>query len=188
MSEEIGIIIDEMNEGMKKTIDSLSKNLQSIRTGLAHPALLDHVMVDYYGAPTPISQVAAISIPEGRVILIKPWEKTMSKEIEKAIMTSDIGINPINEGDQIRLVIPQPTEESRRELVKKVKKITEDSKVSLRNARRTAIENLKKAKDEYKISEDLIKDAEQDVQARLKKQEAHIDDIFSAKEKEIMTV
>jgi len=188
MSEEIVLIIDEMNEAMKGTIDSLSKNLQAIRTGLAHPALLDHVMVDYYGTATPISQVAAISIPEGRVILVKPWEKAISKEIEKAIMQSDIGINPINEGDQIRLVIPQPTEESRKDLVKKIKKITEDSKVSLRNARRAGMDNLKKAKDEYKISEDLIKDAEKDVQAALKQEELHIDSIFSAKEKEIMTV
>ena len=188
MSEEIQLIVEEMNESMNSTIESLAKNLQSIRTGLAHPALLDHVMVDYYGSMTPISQVAAISVPEGRVLLVKPWEKPMAKEIERALMQSDIGINPINEGDQIRLVIPQPTEESRKELAKKVKKITEESKVSLRNVRRTAMDSLKKAKDEYKISEDLIKDAEGTIQTEVKKQELHIDQIFSDKEKEIMTV
>lgn len=188
MVEEIDMIIEELKEGMDSTISSLSKSLQAIRTGMANSALLDHVMVDYYGSMTPVSQVAAISVPEGRVLLIKPWEKAMSKEIEKALMTSDIGINPINEGEQIRLVIPQPTEESRRELVKKIKKLTEESKISLRNVRRNTMESLKKAKDEYKISEDIIKDSEADVQALLKSQETHIDSIFSDKEKEIMTV
>ncbi len=188
MVEEISIIIEEMKDGMQNTINSLAKNLQAIRTGTANSALLDHVMVDYYGSKTPVSQVAAISVPEARVILIKPWERAMAKEIEKALMQSDIGINPVNEGEQIRLVIPQPTEESRKELAKKVKKMTEESKVSLRNVRRTTIDSLKKAKDEHKISEDLIKDAESNVQALLKEQELHIDRIFADKEKEIMTV
>ncbi len=188
MTEEIEMIIDELKEGMDSTISSLSKSLQSIRTGVAHASLLDHVKVDYYGSLTPISQIAAISVPEARVILIKPWEKPMVKEVEKAIMTSDIGINPMNEGEQIRLVIPQPTVESRRELAKKVKKLCEDSKVSLRNVRRNTMDALKKAKDEYKISEDIIKDTETEVQSLIKSQETHIDQIFSNKEKEIMTV
>lgn len=188
MSEELELIIEDFKDAMGDTIGSLSKSLQSIRTGVANASLLDHVMVDYYGSQTPVSQVAAISIPESRVILIKPWEKPMTKEVEKALMQSDIGINPINEGEQIRLVIPQPTEETRRELAKKVKKICEESKVSLRNSRRTTMEALKKAKDEHKISEDVIKDSETTVQSMMKDQESHIDSIFSNKEKEIMTV
>ena len=172
---------------MQKTLDNLTNEYGSIRAGRANPHILDKLMVDYYGAPTPIQQVANVSVPEARMIQIQPWEPAMVKEIEKAILCSDIGINPTNDGKMIRLVFPELTEERRKDLAKDVKKKGENAKVAIRNIRRDAIDAFKKLKDED-MSEDAIKDLEDEAQkltdAFIKKIDSAIDD----KSKEVMTV
>ncbi len=172
---------------MNKSLDNLLSEFSSIRAGRANPHILDKLMVDYYGAPTPIQQVANVSVPEARMIQIQPWEPAMVKEIEKAILCSDIGINPTNDGKMIRLVFPELTEERRKDLAKDVKKKGENAKVAIRNIRRDAIDAFKKLKDED-MSEDAIKDLEDEAQkltdAFIKKIDSAIDD----KSKEVMTV
>lgn len=177
-----------IEEKMNKTINVLKDNLAGIRAGRANPAILDKITIDYYGTPTPINQVASVSVPEARVILIQPWESKLLKDIEKEIQKSDIGINPNNDGKTIRLVFPALTEERRKELTKSVKKEGEDSKVAVRSIRRDSIETMKTKKKNNDITEDDLKDAEKDIQALTDKYIADIDRIVAIKEKEIMEV
>ena len=172
---------------MQKTMDSLDSEMGTIRAGRANPNVLNRIMVDYYGTPTPIQQVANVSVPEPRMIQIQPWEKSMVKVIEKAIMTSDLGINPTNDGTCIRLVFPELTEERRKELVKDVKKKGEAAKVAIRNIRRDGNDAFKKLKGSD-VSEDEIKDMEDDLQKLTDKYVKEVDKAVEAKSKEVMTV
>ena len=174
-------------EKMSKTLDNLNGELATIRAGRANPNVLNKLTVDYYGSPTPIQQVANVSVPEARMIQIQPWEKSMLKEIEKAIMTSDLGINPTNDGTSVRLIFPELTEERRKELAKDVKKKGEAAKVAVRNIRRDGNEAVKKLKGS-EVSEDTIKDMEADLQKLTDKYIAKVDKSVEAKSKEIMTV
>lgn len=174
-------------EKMSKTLDNLNGELATIRAGRANPNVLNKLTVDYYGSPTPIQQVANVSVPEARMIQIQPWEKSMLKEIEKAIMTSDLGINPTNDGTSVRLIFPELTEERRKELAKDVKKKGEAAKVAVRNIRRDGNEAFKKLKGS-EVSEDTIKDMEADLQKLTDKYITKVDKSVEAKSKEIMTV
>lgn len=174
-------------EKMTKTMGNLDGELGAIRAGRANPNVLNKIMVDYYGTPTPIQQVANVSVPEPRMIQIQPWEKSMVKVIEKAIMTSDLGINPTNDGTCIRLVFPELTEERRKELVKDVKKKGEAAKVAIRNIRRDGNDAFKKLKGSD-VSEDEIKDMEDDLQKLTDKYVKEVDKVVEAKSKEVMTV
>lgn len=174
-------------EKMTKTVDNLNSELATIRAGRANPHVLDRLSVDYYGSPTPIQQVANVSVPEARMIQIQPWEKSLLKEIEKAINMSDIGINPTNDGNTIRLVFPELTEERRKELVKDVKKKGEAAKVAVRNIRRDGNEAFKKLKG-GEISEDGIKDLEESLQKMTDKFIAKVDGCVETKSKEVLTV
>lgn len=174
-------------EKMTKTMGNLDGELGAIRAGRANPNVLNKIMVDYYGTPTPIQQVANVSVPEPRMIQIQPWEKSMVKVIEKAIMTSDLGINPTNDGTCIRLVFPELTEERRKELVKDVKKKGEAAKVAIRNIRRDGNDAFKKLKGSD-VSEDEIKDMENDLQKLTDKYVKEVDKAVEAKSKEVMTV
>lgn len=173
---------------MEKAIISLEGDLASIRAGRANPAILDKITVEYYGAATPLAQVGTISVPEARTIVIQPWDVTVLKEIEKAILASDIGINPNNDGKVIRLNFPPLTEERRKELSKGVSKRGEEAKVAVRNIRRDAIEQFKKQKKANEITEDDLKDLEDKIQKKTDSFVKKIDEIISAKEKEIMEV
>lgn len=172
---------------MTKTIANLEGELGSIRAGRANPNVLNKIMVDYYGTPTPIQQVANVSVPEARMIQIQPWDKTMIKAISKAIQTSDLGINPNNDGSVIRLIFPELTEERRKELVKDVKKKGEAAKVAIRNIRRDGNDSFKKLKG-TDVSEDEIKDMENDLQKMTDKFIKEVDKAVEAKSKEVMTV
>ncbi len=172
---------------MQKTLANLEGELRTIRAGRANPHILDKLTVDYYGMPTPIQQVANISVPEARMIQIQPWEKSMIREIEKAIMTSDIGINPSNDGTVIRLVFPELTEDRRKELVKDVKKKGEAAKVAVRNIRRDGNDAFKKLKG-TEVSEDEIKDLETQLQKITDKYIADVDKAVEEKSKEVLTV
>ena len=174
-------------EKMKKTMANLDSELATIRAGRANPNVLNKIMVDYYGSPTPIQQVANVSVPEARMIQIQPWEKSMVKVIEKAIQTSDLGINPANDGSSIRLVFPELTEERRKELVKDVKKKGEAAKVAIRNIRRDGNDAFKKLKGSD-VSEDEIKDMEDDLQKMTDKFVKEVDKAVDVKSKEVMTV
>lgn len=175
------------DEKMTKSVQNLNMELATIRAGRANPHVLDKLSVEYYGSPTPIQQVANVSVPEARMIQIQPWEKNMLKEIEKAILVSDIGINPTNDGSCIRLVFPELTEERRKELVKDVKKKGEAAKVAVRNIRRDGNDAFKKLKGE-EISEDGIKDLEEELQKLTDKYITQIDKEVEAKSKEVLTV
>jgi ribosome recycling factor len=175
-------------EKFKKTIESLRKNYAAIRTGRASPALLDHVLVDYYGTKTPLKQLAGISIPEPRTIAITPYDKNSVKDIEKALLTSDLGLPPRVEAGLIRLSMPQPTEERRKELVKLVKKEAEDARVAVRNVRREIMETLKAEKTKGVLSEDQEKTKEAEVQKLVTKFNDEIQRIEQLKEKEVMEV
>ena len=179
--------ITAYDEKMTKTINNLDGELATIRAGRANPHVLDKISVDYYGSPTPIQQVANVSVPEARMIQIQPWEKSMLKEIEKAILISDIGINPTNDGTSIRLIFPELTEDRRKELAKEVKKKGEDGKVAIRNIRRDGNVAFKKLKGS-EVSEDEIKDLEDELQKITDKYIAQIDKMVETKSKEIMTV
>ena len=174
-------------EKMKKTLGNLDGELSAIHAGRANPNVLNKIVVDYYGTPTPIQQVANVSVPEARMIQIQPWEKKMLKVIEKAIQVSDLGINPTNDGSTIRLVFPELTEERRKELVKDVKKKGEAAKVAIRNIRRDGIDAVKKLKGS-EVSEDEIKDMEDDLQKLTDKYVKEIDKSVEKKSKEVMTV
>lgn len=173
---------------MGKTLNALESELTTIRAGRANPHILDKLTVDYYGAPTPLQQVANISVPEARMIQIQPWESSMIKAIEKAILCSDLGLNPSNDGKMIRLVFPELTEERRKDLVKDVKKKGEAAKVAVRNIRRDANDAYKKLKKEEDVSEDEIKELEDKVQKLTDKYIKDVDAVVEAKGKEIMTV
>ena len=175
-------------EKMDKTIDSLMNDYASIRAGRANPHVLDKIKVDYYGTPTPIQQVGNISVPEARMILIQPWEKSLLKAIEKAIQTSDLGINPNNDGSCIRLIFPELTEDRRKELAKDVKKKGEDSKVAIRNIRRDAMDAVKKAEKANEITEDTLKNLEEEIQKLTDSNIAEIDKLVESKNKEIMSI
>lgn len=179
--------VKAFDEKMTKSYNSLVGELATIRAGRANPHVLDKLTVDYYGVPTPIQQAANISVPEPRMIQIQPWEKSMVKEIEKAILTSDIGINPTNDGSVIRLVFPELTEERRKELAKDVKKKGEQAKVAIRNIRRDGNDTFKKLKG-TEISEDEIKDLEDELQKLTDKYIKDIDKAVEEKSKEVMTV
>ena len=179
--------IQKYEEKMKKTLASLESELVTIRAGRANPHILDKLAVDYYGAPTPLQQVANITVPEARMIQIQPWESSLIKGIEKAILTSDLGLNPSNDGKVIRLVFPELTEERRKELVKDVKKKGEAAKVAVRNIRRDANDSFKKLAKED-VSEDEIKTLEESAQKMTDKYIAEVDKAVEVKTKEIMTV
>lgn len=179
---------NEIKEKMNKTISVYSENLAEIRAGRANPAILNKIKVDYYGVPTPISQVAGISVPEARLIVIQPWDANILKEIEKEILKSDIGINPNNDGKVIRLAFPELNEERRKEIVKDIKKIAEDAKVAIRSIRRDAIDDFRKQQKDSEITEDELKVAEDEVQKITDKNIEEIDSILANKEKEVMSV
>ncbi|MDD4546986.1 MAG: ribosome recycling factor [Oscillospiraceae bacterium] len=181
-------VISHAEEKMKKTIQVLIGEYAGIRAGRANPAVLDKVTIDYYDVPTPINQVAAVSVPEARTLLIQPWDKSIIKLIEKAIQTSDIGINPQNDGSVIRLLFPPLTEERRRDLVKGIYKYAEESKIAIRSIRRDAIDKLKELKKKSEITEDDLKTAEKRTQDLTDKYCKEIDDVASNKEKDIMEI
>ena len=176
------------DEKMGKTMNNLAEEFGGIRAGRANPHVLDKLRVDYYGTPTAIQQVANVSVPEPRMIQIQPWEASMVKEIEKAILTSDLGINPTNDGKTVRLLFPELTEERRKELAKDVKKKGENAKVAIRNIRRDANDSFKKLAKDNEISEDDMKDLETKTQKMTDKYIADVDRAVEAKTKEILTV
>ena len=177
-----------IEEKMNKTISVLEENLAEIRAGRANPAILNKIKVEYYGTPTPINQVAGISVPEARVILIQPWDASVLKEIEKEILKSDIGIHPNNDGKVIRLVFPELTEERRKEIVKDVKKLTEEAKISIRSIRREGMDEFKAKQKAGEITEDELRGAEDSIQKITDKKVEKIDQISDAKEKEILSM
>lgn len=184
MKEQINLAKEKMN----KSLNALGNEFASIRAGRANPAVLDKVLVDYYGAPTPVNQMAAVSVAEARILVIQPWDRSTLKLIEKAILASDIGINPTNDGSVIRLVFPQLTGDRRKELCKDIKKYGEECKVTIRSIRRDTMDKFKAMKKNSEITEDDLKDCEKKVQDLTDKFCAEVDKAVSAKEKEIMTV
>ena len=178
----------EFNEKMKKTIDVVAGDFASVRAGRANAAVLDKITVDYYGTPTPINQVGTISSPDPRSLMIQPWDKSLLKAIEKAIQTSDLGINPQNDGQVIRLLFPQLTEERRKELTKQVRKYAEGGKVAVRNIRRDAMDKLKAAEKKGELTEDDRKDCEKELQDLTDKFCKELDEMCAKKEKELMAV
>ena len=185
--EEIDFYLEHAQESMDKSVSHMVVELGKIRAGKASPNMLDSLSVDYYGNPTPINQVATVNTPDARTISIKPWEKNMIQEIEKAIINSDLGFNPQNDGELIRINIPALTEERRRALVKQAKAEAENGKISVRNARKDTNDSLKKLLKDG-ASEDMIKDAEDEVQKITDAHVKKIDDILSQKEEDIMTI
>ena len=180
--------LNHIEEKMNKTISVLQENFSEVRAGRANPAILNKIKVDYYGTPTPINQVAGISVPEARLIVIQPWDISLLKEIEKEILKAEIGINPNNDGKVIRLAFPELNEERRKELAKEVKKMAEDSKVSIRSIRREAMDEAKKLQKDNEMTEDELKGAEDKIQKLTDNKISEIDKILSEKEKEIMSV
>ncbi|MBR5347314.1 MAG: ribosome recycling factor [Deltaproteobacteria bacterium] len=174
--------------GMEKTVEALKKDFGRVRTGRASASLLENIMVDYYGTPTPINQVGTLAVPEPRMITIQPWEKKIIGEIEKAILKSDLGLNPDSDGQIIRVVIPPLTEERRREMTKMTKKMGEESKVALRNLRRDANEKLKKMEKDKELTKDDLKRGEKEIQDLTDSYVKKIDEIVAAKDKEIMEI
>jgi len=178
----------EIQSKMERTIENLQERFSEVRAGRANPAILNKVKMDYYGTPTPINQVAGISVPEARMIVIQPWDVSILKQIEKAILASEIGINPNNDGKVIRLVFPELTEERRKDLVKEIKKYAEEAKVAVRNARRDGMDKAKAMQKDGEITEDELKGAETDIQKLTDKNIEEIDKILSVKETEIMSI
>ncbi len=179
---------EEIEERMKKALSVFEEQLGGVRAGRANPKILDKVQVSYYGVPTPINQVANIMVPEARIIAIQPWDASILKEIEKAILEANIGINPNNDGKIIRLIFPELTEERRKELVKEIKKMSEDSKIALRNIRRDGIDDYKAKEKASEITEDDLRNAEEDIQKLTDKYVGLVDSAVDAKEKEIMSI
>lgn len=180
--------MEQFEEKMKKSINALSEEYATIRAGRANPHVLDKIMVDYYGTPSPLQTVANVSVPEARVIQIQPWEASLVKEIEKAIMVSDLGLTPSNDGKIIRLVFPELTEDRRKELVKDVKKKGENAKVAIRNIRRDANDSIKKQNKANELSDDEAKQQEDKVQKLTDKYVAEVDKMIESKSSEIMTI
>ncbi|MDD4779552.1 MAG: ribosome recycling factor [Tissierellia bacterium] len=181
-------LVTKSEDQMKKSINFLKEELSSIRAGKANPKLVDKIQVSYYGTMTPISQVATISVPEPRSIIIQPWDASIIKDVEKAILASDLGITPANDGKLIRLVMPQLTEERRKELLKVVKKETENGKIAIRNVRRDTIDIFKKQEKASELTKDDLKKAEEEMQKLTDKYIKLIDEILKDKEKEILEV
>ncbi|WP_297631392.1 ribosome recycling factor [uncultured Clostridium sp.] len=181
-------ILKSAEEKMNKTITVLKTDLTTMKAGRANPTMLDRVQVEYYGSMCPVSQVANVSAPEPRVLQISPWEPSLLKDIEKAILTSDLGLNPSNDGSLIRLIIPELTEETRKSLVKNVKKVGEESKVALRSIRRDANDKIKALKKDGELTDDEVKKSEGDIQKVTDKFVKEIDALIEAKEKEIMSI
>ena len=177
-----------LKEKMEKTISVYNEKLTEVRAGRANPAILNKVKIDYYGTPTPINQVAGVSVPEARLIVIQPWDASILKEIEKAILASDIGINPNNDGKVIRLAFPELNEERRKELAKEVRKMAEDAKVAVRSIRREGMDTAKQEQKDGEMTEDELKQAENEIQKITDKSIDEIDKILGTKEKEIMSV
>ena len=177
-----------LKEKMEKSISVYQEKLSEVRAGRANPAILNKVKIDYYGTPTPINQVAGVSVSEARLIVIQPWDVSVLKEIEKAILASDIGINPNNDGKVIRLAFPELNEERRKEIVKDIKKMAEEAKVAIRAIRREGIDNAKAKQKEGEITEDELKKAEDEIQKMTDKNIEEIDKILAVKEKEVMAV
>ena len=175
-------------EKMNKTISVFEENLSEIRAGRANPAILNKITVDYYGVPTPINQVAGISVPEARMILIQPWDKNLLKEIEKEILKSDIGINPNNDGKVIRLNFPELNEERRKEIVKDIRKLAEEAKVAIRSIRRDAMDEAKEMQKKSEITEDDLKNEENEIQKLTDKKVEEIDSMLASKEREVMSI
>ena len=184
----INEILSEARTSMDKAVKSLRREMAKVRTGRASVSLLDDVKVDYYGVPTPLSQVATLSVPEARLITVQPWEKNLIPDIEKAIFKADLGLTPSSDGQLIRLPVPALTEERRREMVKIIKRMAEDAKISVRNARRDANETLKMLEKEKEITEDDLKRSEKDVQQLTDDFVSTIDSVVQSKEKEVMEV
>lgn len=174
--------------GMTRAIEAFKRDLGKVRTGRASLSLLDDLRVDYYGTPTPLNQVGALAVPEPRLITIQPWEKNMIGEVEKAILKSDLGLNPTSDGQVIRLIFPPLTEERRKEMVKQVKRMGEDTKIAVRNVRREANDNLKKLEKDKDISEDDLKRGEKDIQEVTDDFVARIDQVIADKEKDLMEI
>ena len=187
MEEELELILGAAEESMDKALEHLDYELGKIWAGKANPHVLDDVKVEYFGAPTPLNQVANVSVPDPRTIAVKPWEKSMIGPIEKAIMAANLGLNPDNNGEMIRIMIPPLTEERRRDLAKMAKRTCEDTKIAIRNIRRDAIEDLKKLKKDG-LGEDLQKDKEGEIQKLHDVHVKKVDEMYAAKEKDIMTV
>ena len=187
-NENVELVFVEYEEAIEKAIKHYDSELASVRAGRANPHILDKILVDYYGTPTPIAHMANISVPEARQLMISPWDITNVKNISKAILASDIGLTPTDDGKVIRLNFPMLTEERRRDLVKQTRKLVEDTKVVCRNARRDAIDALKKLKKDGEIPEDTEASLEKDVQKKLDDTSAKIDKMMDEKEKEIMQV
>lgn len=181
-------IINNMSSHMDKTVDSLRKEYQKVRTGRASTGLLDEIKVDFYGTLSPINQVATLAVPEPRTITLQPWDAKMIPVIEKAIMNANLGLTPANDGKVIRLNLPPLTEERRKDIVKQLKKLAEDAKVAVRNIRRDTIDEFKKQEKDKKISEDDLKRAEKEVQDVTNSHVAKIDEVLVHKEKEVMEV
>ena len=180
--------MEELEERMLKSLSVYEENLSEVRAGRANPAILNKITVDYYGVATPINQVAGVSVPEARMIVIQPWDASILKEIEKAILASDIGLNPNNDGKVIRLNFPELTEERRKELVKDIRKMAEDAKVSIRSIRRDGMEDLKTKQKNSEITEDDKTRGEENIQKLTDKYVGEIDKILENKEKEIMNI
>ena len=178
----------KIKEKMEKSISVYNEKLSEVRAGRANPAILNKVKIDYYGTPTPINQVAGVSVPEARLIVIQPWDMSILKEIEKAILASDIGINPNNDGKVIRLAFPELTEERRKDLVKDIKKMAEEAKIAIRTIRRDGIEEAKQEQKNGDMTEDELKQAENEIQKLTDKSVEEIDKILENKEKEVMSV
>lgn len=181
-------VLNNAKEKMEKTLKVLGSDFAAIRAGRANPAVLDRITVDYYGTPTPINQMAAISVQDARILVIQPWDKSSLKSIEKAIQASDLGINPANDGSVIRLAFPQLTEERRKELCKEIKKIGEDSKVAVRSIRRDANDKIKAMKKDGELTEDDVKQFDKDIQKLTDKYIDLVDKEVSTKEKEILSI
>lgn len=181
-------VMNEARDKMKKAQEALQRQLGQIRAGRANASLLDRITVDYYGMPTPVNQMASITIPEARVLMVTPFDKNMINDVEKAILASDIGLNPANDGNVIRLVIPQLTEERRKELAKEVKKESEGAKIAVRNIRRDAMDEYKKQQKNGDLTEDDLRNAEKDIQTLTDDNIKAIDSIVAEKEKELLEV
>ena len=186
--DEVDLIFDDFNEKCDKTMLNYTTELRSVRAGRANPHILDKVVADYYGTPTPINQMANISIPEARLLVISPWDKTQLKSIEKAILAANVGVTPNNDGQVISLVFPELTEERRKQTVKQIKSLAEETKVVLRNWRRDAIDELKKLEKDSTITEDDLKNFTGDVDKSLTKRTDEVEKLFKDKEQEVLSI
>jgi len=185
---DINQLDNETTQKMSKIIDGLTREFQNIRTGRANPNILDHIMIDYYGTPTPVNQAGSVTVPEPQLITIVPWEKKLLSEIEKALLKADIGITPQNDGNSIRLPIPPLNEERRKEMVKKTKKVAEDFKTTVRNTRRDFLTKLKESGKNKELSEDDVTRQSDELQKKTNNYIAKIDDMMVEKEKELMEI